>query len=123
MPHPAAAIREPPFPLTPHASARVERALETAVRWHEAAMRELRAAVEACVAELHARGMPPEAVLVTMKAFVRHIAPSHPPPGYAPTVEAADSLMDQIIHWCILAYFRLEIPPDLPPADASGEGD
>lgn len=117
----ARAVREPPFPFTLPASVRVERALEGAVRTHDSSMRELRAAVEACVAELHAQGMPPEAVLVTMRAFTRHAAILHPPPGYAPSSWAADALMDQIIQWSILAYFRNEIQPDLPAAAPPGE--
>ena len=120
MPYPAPAVREPPCPITLPSSVRVERALEAAVRTHYTAMQELRTAVEGCVAELHAQGMPPDAVLVTMRAFVKHAAILHPPPGYSPSSWESDSLMDQIIHWSILAYFRSEIQPDLPAVDLPG---
>jgi hypothetical protein len=30
--------------------------------------------------------------------------------------------MDEIIHWSVLAYFRLELPPDEPRAAALGAG-
>ena len=115
MPFSLAASYEPPFPLTPEASARVGSALAAAVRTHDAAMRELHAAVEACVAELHVLGMPPEVALRTMKEVVRHAATRRPPPGYAPSLHAADGLMDEVVHWTIAAFFRREVPPDGPP--------
>ena len=107
------------FPLTPVASARVGTALAAAVRTHDAAMRELQAAIEVCVAELHVLGMQPEVALVTMKAFVRHTAAVHPPPGHARSRDAADALMDDIVHWCIDGYFRPGLarnPPVSRPA-------
>ena len=117
------ASHDPPFPLTPAASARVGIALAAAVRTHDAAMRELQTAIEGCVAELHGQGMLPEVALVTMKAFVRHTAVLHPPPGRTPSRYAADAFMDEIVHWCIVAYFRHRVPPDgPPPADAGGNG-
>ncbi|HKG91094.1 MAG TPA: hypothetical protein VKA84_04310 [Gemmatimonadaceae bacterium] len=106
------AERGPPFSLTLGVTEGVERALEAAVLRHDASMRALRGAIEACVVELHGRGMPPEAVLVTMKAFVRHTAVAHPPYGQFPSSWAADVFMDDIVRWAILAYYRSDVPPD-----------
>ena len=115
MPNCPPAAREPPFPLTSVASEHVCRSLQVAVRAHDRSMQELRTAIEACVAELYDQGMLPEAVLITMRAFVQHTATLHPPPGHAPSRSAADIHMEQIIHWCILAYFRHELAPDSDP--------
>lgn len=123
MPFSPAARYEPPFPLTPGASARVGSALAAAVRTHDAAMRELHAAVGACVAELHALAMPPEVALRTMKEVVRHAGAVHPPPGYRPSLHAADGLMDDVVRWSIEAYFRPEVPPGGPPPRTGRAGD
>jgi hypothetical protein len=54
---------------------------------------------------------------------VRHTAAFHPPPGHLPSHYAAEALMDEIVRWCIVAYFRCEVPPDgRPPAGAAGSG-
>jgi hypothetical protein len=116
VPFSPSASYEPPFPLTPVASARVGNALTAAVRTHDAAMRELQAAIAVCVAELHVLGMRPEVALVTMEAFVRHTATTHPPPGHAPSRGAADALLDDVAHWCIDSYFRPDPGPSAPPA-------
>lgn len=105
-----AAVREPPFPFTPRASARVELALAAAFRMHEAAVNELRASIEACVVELQVKGMLPEAVVVTMRSFVEHTA-AHPPVEHPVASRAANLFMDRIITWSILAYYPDSRPP------------
>ena len=108
----------PPFPLALPTSDRVARALAVVERTDDAAVHELCAAVEACVTELHRHGMTSEAVIATMQAFVRHTAAAHSPPGHALTRWVADAFMVQIVRWCIVAYYRCEIPPDaLPDGD------
>lgn len=105
------AERGPPFSVSPGSSALLEQSLAQAVRAHDLSMQRLRDAVDACVAELHGRGMPPEAVIVTIKALLRHTAGAHPPPGYEPSRSSADGLMDEVVRWTIAAYYRLEVPP------------
>jgi hypothetical protein len=105
-----AAVREPPFALTPRSSARVELALAGAFRMHDAAVRELRSAIEACVTELQRQGMLPEAMLVTMRAYMQHTV-SHPSVEHPVAARAAHLYMDHIIHWSILAYYPGTIPP------------
>ena len=106
MPHGANAVLEPPFPISESAARQLCGALEHAVRMQDAAMADLRNAVETCVSELRAMGMTPEAVLMTMKALVRHTAREHPPLGYSPSHWAADGFLEQISHWSVVAYFR-----------------
>jgi hypothetical protein len=99
-----AAAREPPFALTPTACARVELALEGAFHRHEVALKELRSAIAACVLELQGQGMLPEAMLVTMRAFMQHTV-ANPSVERPVAARAAHLLMDEIIHWSILAYY------------------
>lgn len=124
MPLPPLAEHEPPFSVSPAATVQLGQSLEQAVLWHADAMNRLRLAVDACVIDLHKLGMTPERVLITIKALVRHTAAEHPPPGYAPSSDAADAFLRDIVRWLIVAYFQLEPPlPDgfalpAPPPDA-----
>jgi hypothetical protein len=106
-----AAARQPPFALTPTACARIERALDGAFFMHEVALKELRAAVEACVVELQGQGMLPEAMVVTMRAFMQHTV-AHPSIEHPVAARAAHLLMDRVIHWSILAYYPAAIVRD-----------
>jgi hypothetical protein len=117
---PFAAVREPPFSLTPRASARVELALEGAFRVHDSAFKELRASIEACVGELQGQGMLPEAMVITMRAFVEHTA-SHPSAQHPVAARAANLFIDRIIHWSILAYYPSTTPPKRPRSAPQGE--
>ena len=94
------------FHLTTDATIGVEKALERAMHRHLESMAVLQAAIEACVMELRGRGLPPEQMLITMKAFIRHTAASHPPPGSAASSWAADAYIDEIIRWSIAEYYR-----------------
>ena len=94
------------FHLTPGATTAVEIALENAVHRHLASMAALQVAVEACVTEMRGKGLPPEAMIITMKAFIRHTASSHPPPGNPASSWAADAYLEQIIKWSIAQYYR-----------------
>ena len=101
----------PPFSVSPSASAQLEASLEQAVKRRLESMAHLRDAVDACVTDLHRLGMTPEAVLLTMKALLRHTAAAHPPPGYSASPAAADAFVEQVVRWTIDAYFRVAAPP------------
>ncbi len=94
------------FSLTPDATSAVELALGQAVHRQLDSMANLQRALEACAAEMRAQGLPPEAMLITMKAFIRHTAASHPPPGNLASSWAADSYIDEIVRWSIKEYYR-----------------
>jgi len=115
-----AAVRNPPFSLTLRASARVEVALAAAFRSHDAAVRELRASIEACVVELQQLGMLPEAMVVTMRAFVQHTV-DHPSAEHPVASRAAVLFMDRIITWSILAYYPGPLPGRPPSHRRAGE--
>jgi hypothetical protein len=94
------------YHLTTGATTAVEIALENAVHRHQASMAALQRAVEACVTEMRGKGLPPEAMIITMKAFIRHTATVHPPPGNLASSWAADAYLEQIIKWSITQYYR-----------------
>lgn len=64
--------------------------------------------MEECAVALRHAGATPEAMLITMKAFVRSSARKHPPMGRAPSRWAADLLMEEITTWCIIAFYRTD---------------
>ena len=102
---------EGPLSLVSSASsAELEASLKQAIVRQAASMERLHEAVDACVAELHGRGMSPESVIVTMKALLRQTACVHPPPGYPPSPWSAEVFVEPVIQWTIIAYFRLDLP-------------
>jgi hypothetical protein len=92
--------------FAPEISERFARALGAALHKYDQTMRELRSALCACVDELKGRGMESEQVLAAMKEYVRRTAITHPPGGGPGSRGAAEHLMDDIVHWCILDYYR-----------------
>lgn len=100
------AIESPPFPFDVAASADVALALAQAIRQHDETVARLRRAVAACTTSLRAQGMAAEAVLITMKAFVKHTAVAHPLSNPEGEWWVADAWMDDIIKWCIIEYYR-----------------
>jgi hypothetical protein len=99
------AVESPPFPFDVASERRVREALIAAVQRHAETVRELRGATEACVRYLRAQGMLPEAMIITMKAFIRHTGTTHPPPGIT-QVWPTDPVLDRMIEWSIAEYFR-----------------
>ena len=108
------AVESPPFPFESTAVERLRGSLLQAVRKHEATLAGLRMAVEDCVRHLRAAGMTPEAMLVTMKAFIRHTAVAQATSGGTRQATKAgdvptwlsDPLMERIVGWCIAEYFH-----------------
>ena len=96
----------PLFPLNTGNTSAVELALGQAVRSHLDSMVALQTAIEACAGELRDQGIPPESMLITMKAFIRHTACSYPPPGNPASSWAADSYLGDIVRWSIKEYYR-----------------
>jgi len=85
---------------------RARLALATAVRRRGSTLIELQAAIEGCVRSLRGQGMTAGAVIITMKAFVRHSMQVAPPLGLAPSADATAPLMDRIVTWCIDEFYR-----------------
>jgi hypothetical protein len=101
-----APVHEAPFPIATAISDRVGKALEVALRRHSETASELQLAIEACVRALREQGMSPEGALITIKALVKHSAASRDPNRRQSTFLTADYFMDDIVHWCVVEYFR-----------------
>ena len=92
--------------LTPASTAAVAEALGKAAHRQLDSMKDLQRAIEACVAELRDRGVPPERMLIAIKALVRRTAVTNPPPGNAASSWAADGYLDDVVRWSIAEYYR-----------------
>lgn len=103
-----AAVESPPFPFNDTACGNVALALAEAIREQDRSAAKLRQAIAGCTRSLRSLGMLPEAVLITMKAFVKHTAVAHPLSGPDAAWWVADAWMDDIVKWCIVEYFRDE---------------
>jgi hypothetical protein len=99
-----APVESPPFPFDAAAEKRARVALVEAARRYEETQTVLFSTITECVRALRKQGMSPEAMVITMKAFVRHAAFNEP--GSRGTV--ARPLMDQVIEWCIHEYYRVD---------------
>jgi hypothetical protein len=99
-------VREAPFPIALAISDRVGMALEVALRRHSQTTSELQLAIEACVRSLRDQGMSPEGALITLKALVKHSAATGNPDRRQSTFLTADYFMGDIVHWCVVEYFR-----------------
>lgn len=98
---------EEPFFQLESTSSGFEDALRHAVRANAKSMDDLHRAIALCVIGLRAEGMECEAALLTMKACVRHLARKHTLIG-APDVLYGGLLMDQIVRWSIVEFYRSE---------------
>lgn len=95
-------VKSPPFPFEAAAERRARLALVEAVRRHNEAERIWLNAVSDCVHSLKAQGMSPEAMVITMKAFIRHASVTE----LARRGEGVSRiLMEQIIEWSITQYY------------------
>jgi hypothetical protein len=104
MPQKPSPFREPPFPF----QSETESAFETALQAHDRtsdAIEKLRGAVIACVIHLRDLGMEPEAVLVTMRAYLTHTMRSHFPATERTPIFESRWLVDQVATWSIEAYY------------------
>jgi hypothetical protein len=84
-------------------------ALTAAVRRRDSTLIELQAAIEGCVRSLRDQGMTAGAVIITMKAFVRHAMQVAPPLGFVLSADAVAPLMDRIVTWCIDEFYRTRV--------------
>lgn len=98
-------VRVPPFPFEGELQDKFEKALEAAAIHSYGKTDDLRYAVCQCVKELQRQGMPPEGVIVTLRAYLRHTAKDHfpIPPGSS---WALNSLYEKLAEWCIDTYYN-----------------
>ena len=94
---------EAEVPLS-HAAQRFALAIKHSDYQSEAAATEMRDAARAYVRELRAQSLPPERVLVCVKRLIA-IVPAHP---HDEDDDARRHLLEQVITWCIEAYFSAD---------------
>ena len=101
------ARKQEPFFQLASTSDNFEDALRRAVRANAKSMEALHQAIALCVSGLRMEGMECEAALLTMKACVRHFAHKHSHAG-SPDILYSGLLMDQIVRWSIVEFYRSE---------------
>ena len=104
------ARHEEPFFQHPSTGTDFEEALRLAVRANARSMEQLHATIRRCMDSLRRDGMQCEAALLTMKAFVRDVGLKHKRRGSSDMLHS-DYLMDQVVRWCISAYYA-DCPPE-----------
>lgn len=104
MPQKPSPFRAPPFPFQPETGTAFEAALEAGQRTSDA-IEKLHGAVIACVIHLRDLGMEPEAVLVTMRAYLNHTVHTRFPDTQREPVFESRWLADQVAAWSIEAYY------------------
>lgn len=104
--HPAR-LKEP-FLFPQITSDQFDEALANATSENVNSMIELRAAVARCVYALKAEGMLCEAVLITIKAYVRHAASLQRGRNPDGDIWATDMLMENIARWSITEFYKEE---------------
>lgn len=102
--------RREPFPFRDRTAADFERALAAAAKRSASSVGELESATRKCVRELKIEGVTPEGVIITMRAYLRHIMEtrifSKRPDDLHTLLEG---LCDRLASWCLDEYFP---PPD-----------
>lgn len=104
MPRKPSPFRAPPFPFEPETGSAFESAIGAGKRTTDA-IEKLRGAVIACVGHLKNIGMEPEAVLVTMRAYLNHTLRNHLPEVDRDPIFETSWLAEQVGKWSIEAYY------------------
>ena len=95
-----------PYPLPSAASRQFETALRDALRGSIQSMHELRECLKPCVAYLRESGVGPVQMILTIKATARESALKNHALGNEFAVANANLLMEQVVKWAILEYYR-----------------
>ena len=95
-----------PFPMPSETTRPFGVALHEAVRNSLESMEELHECIVPCVHFLRNAGVGPAQMILTIKNCVRESALSRRALGHEFAVANADLLMDQIVKWAIIEYYR-----------------
>jgi len=95
-----------PYPLPNEASRDFGTALHDAVRESIDSMHELRESLKPCVDFLRKSGVGPVQMILTIKASARESALRNHALGDEFAVANANMLMEQIVKWAIVEYYR-----------------
>lgn len=85
-------------------------ALHEAVESSLASMEELHRCITPCVVFLRNAGVGPAQMILTIKAYARDSALSRRALGHEFAVANVDLLMEQIVKWAIVEYYRIPSP-------------
>jgi hypothetical protein len=95
-----------PYPLPTEASRQFGTALHDAVRESIETMEQLRDCLKPCVAFLRDSGVGPVQMILTIKASTKESALRNHGLGDEFAVANANLLMEQIVKWAIVEYYR-----------------
>jgi hypothetical protein len=97
-----------PFPIQREASRDFGVALQVAVSTSIASMNELHQCLTPCVDFLRNSGIGPVDMILSIKACARDHAKARQAGGDEFAVANANILMEQIVKWAIMEYYRLD---------------
>jgi hypothetical protein len=106
MPDTQSATVTKPYPVPDATAQPFHLALHEVVRSSAASMRELRECVNACVACLRDRNIGPAQMIISMKACAKQSTTRYPTQLNEHELSNADFLMEQIIRWSIVEYYK-----------------
>ena len=107
--HSAAATKPPPTkpsPIPDETARNFQVALHDVVRSSALSMAELRECVRACVCTLKASDVGPAQMIISMKACAKEGNRRYPVVLNEHELSNADFLMEQIIKWSIVEYYK-----------------
>ena len=106
MPDTQSATVTKPYPVPDATAQPFHLALHEVVRSSAASMRDLRECVNACVACLRDRDIGPAQMIISMKACAKQSTTRYPTQLNEHELSNADFLMEQIIRWSIVEYYK-----------------
>ena len=106
MPDTQLATATKPYPVPDATAQSLQSALHGVVRSSAVSMRELRECVNACVVCLRDRNIGPAQMIISMKACARQSTTRYPTQLNEHELSNADFLMEQIIRWSIVEYYK-----------------
>jgi hypothetical protein len=106
MPEMQAATVTKPYPVPDETARQFQVALHDVVGSSAGSMRELRECVNACVCCLRDSEVGPAQMIISMKACARESTRRYPTHLNEHELSNADFLMEQIIRWSIVEYYK-----------------
>jgi hypothetical protein len=106
MPEMRLATATKPSPIPDETARLFQVALHDVVRSSALSMAELRECVKACVCSLRESNVGPAQMIISMKACAKEGTRRYPTVLSEHELSNADFLMDQIIKWSIVEYYK-----------------
>jgi hypothetical protein len=106
MPDTQSATATKPYPVPDATAQSFQLALHEVVRSSAVSMRELRECVNACVCCLKDSDIGPAQMIISMKACAKASTRRYPTHLNEHELSNADFLMEQIIRWSIVEYYK-----------------